>query len=118
MGRSPSVERRRFWSDLIRRQQQSGMSIAALCREHGVSSVSFYQWRTRLASEGSQTVPAEVSFVPLPLAHIMPSRSAKFTVRLPNSVQVKVPFDFDELALRRLLTVTAAVVETTERRDA
>lgn len=118
MGRRSSVERRRYWSDLIRRQQRSGKSVAAFCREQGVTAVSFYQWRTRLGRERSQLVPAEVSFVPLPLAQVMPTRSSKFTVRLPNSVQVTVPSDLDQLALRRLLTVTVAVAGMTERRDA
>lgn len=124
MGRGPSVERRRYWLNLIRRQQGSGQSVAAFCREQSVTTVSFYHWRTRLANEVSQKTlvpaqaPAEVSFVPLPLSQVMPSRLPKFAIRLPNGVQVTVPSDFDELALRRLLTATVDLASTVERRDA
>jgi transposase-like protein len=45
------------WAELIEAQTTSGRSIAAFCREHGLSANSFYRWRRRLeasASAGSQ----------------------------------------------------------------
>jgi putative transposase len=42
------------WSDLIRQQQQSGLSVTAFCRQHGFSDQTFYNWRKRLA--GSEPV--------------------------------------------------------------
>ncbi|WP_296895882.1 transposase [Thiohalocapsa sp.] len=45
------------WSELIEAQSTSGRSIAAFCRERGLSANSFYRWRRRLeasASAGSQ----------------------------------------------------------------
>ena len=32
---------------LILRQAESGVSVAALCREHGMSNASFYKWRAK-----------------------------------------------------------------------
>ena len=32
---------------LILRQAQSGVAVAALCREHGMSNASFYKWRAK-----------------------------------------------------------------------
>lgn len=124
MRRGPNIERRRFWLNLIRRQQGSCQSVADFCREQGVTTVSFYRWRSRLAKEVSQKAlvpvqaPAAVSFVPLPLTQVMASRLSKFAIRLPNGWQVTVPSDFDELALRRLLAATADFSPTAERRDA
>lgn len=43
--------RREFWRQLIAKQQQSGASVRAVCREHGASEHSFYQWRKRLAQQ-------------------------------------------------------------------
>jgi transposase-like protein len=34
---------------LIRRQQQSGLSVTAFCRRHSFSGQTFYNWRKRLA---------------------------------------------------------------------
>ena len=43
--------RREFWCQLIAKQQQSGVSVRALCRAQGTSEHSFYQWRKRLAQQ-------------------------------------------------------------------
>ena len=32
---------------LILRQAESGVSVAMLCREHGMSNASFYKWRAK-----------------------------------------------------------------------
>jgi putative transposase len=32
---------------LILRQAESGVSVATLCREHGMSNASFYKWRAK-----------------------------------------------------------------------
>jgi putative transposase len=42
------------WAELIRQQQQSGVSVTAFCRERGFSDQTFYNWRKRLA--GSEPV--------------------------------------------------------------
>lgn len=34
----------------ILKQNESGISVSDLCREHGMSSNSFYQWRSPLGS--------------------------------------------------------------------
>jgi transposase-like protein len=46
--------RRRKWAELIRQQQQSGLSVSAFCRDRGFSDQTFYNWRKRLAT--SETV--------------------------------------------------------------
>jgi putative transposase len=33
----------------ILKQAESGMPVADLCREHGMSSASFYKWRSKRA---------------------------------------------------------------------
>jgi putative transposase len=47
-------KRAKKWSELIRQQQQSGLSVTAFCRQHGFSDQTFYNWRKRLA--GSEPV--------------------------------------------------------------
>lgn len=31
----------------VLRQQESGVKVADLCREHGISAATFYKWRSR-----------------------------------------------------------------------
>jgi hypothetical protein len=45
-----SVERERFWSELLERQARSGQSVRRFCGSAGVSEPSFYLWRKRLRS--------------------------------------------------------------------
>ena len=42
------AERRKFWTELIARQKQSGKTVEAFCQENGVGRPSFYAWRKRL----------------------------------------------------------------------
>lgn len=42
-------KREKKWADVIRQQQQSGISVSAFCRDRGFSDQTFYNWRKRLA---------------------------------------------------------------------
>src|SRR5271155_481596 len=37
------------WAELIRQQQQSGLSVSAFCRDRGFSDQVFYHWRKRFS---------------------------------------------------------------------
>lgn len=44
------MKRKRLTEDQIvgiLREAQAGMSVADLCRKHGISNASFYQWRAK-----------------------------------------------------------------------
>ena len=47
------------WRVLLARHAESGLSTVAFCVEAGVSSKSFYRWRSRLS--GSTTKPVAVA---------------------------------------------------------
>ncbi len=40
----------------ILRQAESGMPVAELCRAHGMSSASFYKWRTKYGGMGASLI--------------------------------------------------------------
>lgn len=65
--------RREFWRQLIAKQPQSGVSVRALCQQHGVSEYSFYQWRKRLAQQ-----------LPMKFALVETDRG----VRVANAIEV------------------------------
>jgi len=37
------------WTELIRQQEQSGLSVSVFCRDRGFSDQAFYYWRKRLS---------------------------------------------------------------------
>ena len=80
---------------LLRRQ-----SVAAFCRQEGVSAPSFYQWRKRLAQRPR---PAEEAGDFRPVRLVSP---AAVTVQLPGGTQLHVPTS--ERRVLRLVIDTVA----------
>jgi len=99
-----SVERERYWRQVIRDQAASGLSISAFCREQEVSPASFFSWRRKLAAGGREEVSGK--FIPIELAPPASLvRQPGFEVALPNGLRIHVPPQFDAGALRALLAV-------------
>lgn len=48
------LERWQFWREVIRRQEASGLSVAAFCRQEQVAPASFFAWRKKLAEADRQ----------------------------------------------------------------
>lgn len=51
---SQEIERQSRWQDVVRRQQESGQSVRAFCRQAGVEESAFYWWRRELERRGRQ----------------------------------------------------------------
>ena len=85
---------------LIEEQKHSGMSIAAFAREHGLPPWKLYQAGRRRSKRRSGFV--EVAVVP------KASVPAPLEVLLPGDLRVRIPSDFDESSLRRLVGVLAS----------
>src|SRR5688572_8189523 len=41
------------WREIIERQQASGLSVAAFCRNNGVADSSFFTWKRKLAASAT-----------------------------------------------------------------
>lgn len=109
------AERWQSWREVIRRQAESGLSVAAFCREQQVSPASFFAWRKKL-SEADQNVNASpgrdadashevrAQFVPIVIPPVPPS-SANFEIVGPDGYRVVVPTRFEAESLREILRV-------------
>lgn len=110
-----NLERWQVWRDVIRRQEQSGLSVAAFCREQQVPPASFFAWRKKLtqadqdanAAQESDAGPSpavRAQFVPIAISPVPPS-SANFEIVGPDGYRVVVPTPFDAESLREILRV-------------
>jgi len=90
------TQRAKAWREIIRRQQSSGLSIAQFCRQEGLTQVSFYNWRKKLAANDDGL------FLELRLPNL--NNAAPCEIILPDC-RVVVPPGFDADSLRRLLDV-------------
>jgi hypothetical protein len=112
MARLLSARKTHEWERRLRRFRKSRQSVAAFCREEGVSPPSFYLWKRRL-SQASKTVSSAVEppagFRPVRLVSAVVS-AAGIDVQLPGGTQLVVPLsDAQSLQL---------VIETLARVDA
>ncbi len=130
------TERWQYWRDVIRRQSESGLSVAAFCREQQVPPASFFVWRKKLAEadqqdesaapwqdasesperranalperEADASHAARVQFVPIELSACTPS-PANFEIVYPDGYRVVVPFPVEAESLREILRVLKEV---------
>jgi transposase-like protein len=106
-----NLERWQSWRDVIRRQEESGLSVAAFCREEQVPPASFFAWRKKLAEadqDENASRQAQVQFVPIELSPCTPSAS-NFEIVGPTGYRVLVPAQFEAESLREILCVLQEV---------
>jgi transposase-like protein len=94
-------DREQFWRDLISRHQRSGQSVAAFCREHGVSQPSFFSWRKRLRLHNAPS-----PFVPIQIDLSAPlAQPAPIEIVLRSGACVRVSRGCDRQTLETVLAV-------------
>lgn len=80
------------WERIVQEQRSSGLSIAAYCRERGISDSSFGYWSKRL--EGRVEQKARFAVV---------GETGKIELVFPNGVSVRVPMEISSASLQRLV---------------
>jgi hypothetical protein len=117
MPRKVSDERKRFWHDLVERQQTSGLNIARFCVDAGVSQNSFYVWKKRLLTTAQQDRAAmprrkhrrkkavAKSLVPvriIPDVIHQPPTAKSIEIAWPNGMVLRIPAGCDSQTLREV----------------
>jgi transposase-like protein len=95
------------WRTHLGAQADSGLSVGAYCRQHGVQAHGFYWWRRELARRDAEQPPA---FVPVTVAAAMPepAPASRVEIVLPGDRQVRVLGPVDKRMLADVLAVLAA----------
>lgn len=96
-------EREQFWRQLIREQEQGGISIKAFCQSRGVSQPAYFVWRKKLA-RGKQT-NAPSAFVPVHVVPDTPVQPGGIEIVLSRGRRVRVEPSFDRQLLSDVLSV-------------
>ncbi|MEM6944551.1 MAG: hypothetical protein AAF565_12445, partial [Pseudomonadota bacterium] len=89
----------------------SGLTVAAYCREHGISTWAMYKAAREHRAESPSTTadgPALTEVAIVDGDKRFNSPAAPLEIGLPAGLRIHVPVDFDEVTLRRLLGVLAA----------
>jgi hypothetical protein len=102
--RDPRKEQ--FWRRRLGQWRDSGLSIAAFCRQQGLSAASFHAWRRILAERDLEAT----HFIPVRIAAESRSSAADLSAAglelvLESGRRLRVGPAFDDATLRRLLSV-------------
>ena len=106
--------RREWWRRQIQRQSQGSLTVAAFCRRHGVSTVTFYAWKRRFRGvpPASPLVPNRPSARPtpeanrtstpafLPVSILDVGASGQLEIELANACVVRLKGTVDPRLLR------------------
>ena len=87
------------WTELIRQQQQSGLSVSAFCRDRGFSDQAFYYWRKRLSGR------ERVRFALVAAGAATTSEHAPIELLLASGDRLRIAPGTDALTLRTVLNV-------------
>ena len=98
------------WREIIERQQASGLSAAAFCRQDGVSESSFFAWKRRL---GAPTAAAAAAFVEAKVATAAVAPAGRpagvVEVRLRGGRRVRLGRGFDPGLLAEVVVALEAL---------
>lgn len=120
MARSVDGFKRQVWRQRLRRFDQGNLTVAAFCRQEGVSVPSFYHWRKRLGSadrlatasaypsRGFARPPSvnRETFVPVEIVSV-----ATIEMHLANGVRLAIPAS-DLAALEAAVTAAGRLPPT------
>jgi transposase len=108
---TPKEER---WIRVLDEWKESGLSVAAFCRQHGLDDSQFWFWkreiparRKRRAWKARRIGPAPKAprFVPVRVVGESPGADSTVEVELAGGCVVRVRPGFDPELLRKLLSV-------------
>jgi len=96
-----------YYSELLDRQESSGLSITRFAQEAGIPAATLYMWRRKLGrSKARETGRARL--VEVSLETERGEMDPRGTIALVTARhRIELPADFDAVALRRLLEVLA-----------
>jgi len=105
-----SAERASRWREILRRQEESGISIRRFCAREGLSEPSFYSWRKRLRVPVKNSRPPAVAsrsqqsddgslFVPVKLLDNAPA----LEIIHPLGYRVQLTGEVNPVALRHVI---------------
>ena len=104
---SEPIDPAQRWRLIHEQQRQSGLSIAAFCRRHGIGESSFFTWKRRFAADAQAA--GRPAFLPIRTAASPASGDAgaqegrPVELRLPGRHRIVLRRGFDTRALRQLL---------------
>ena len=114
MARTPDLQLHALWRERLRRQVDSGLTIAHFCIQEGLSTATFHSWKRRLRlrelAGTLPTPPASPAFLPVTVRLSEPAdaEAPPIVADLPNGIRLRIPTADARLACRLVLACARA----------
>jgi putative hemolysin len=113
MSRTPDPNLHALWRERIRRQAQSGLTIAQFCAHEHLSVASFHYWKRRLRLVELANRPPRVAppaFLPVTVRVVDHACDAPMPIEadLPNGIRLRIPTANQRLASHLVRVVARA----------
>jgi hypothetical protein len=112
--RTSDPELNALWRNRVRRQADSGLTIAQFCARECLSLASFYAWKRRLrlidVADHRPALPARSAFLPVTVRVVenAPNEPLPIEADLPNGIHLRIPTSNARLACRLVRAVAGA----------
>jgi hypothetical protein len=104
MSRTKSGEAEKKWRTILESWDASGLSLRAFAIREGLNIGSTCAWKKRLRPDP----PTVTSFVPVVVSDGASRRTEGFELTLGDRMALRIPSDFDEATLTRLVRALGA----------
>ena len=114
MSRTLDLKHYALWRECIRRQVDSGLTIAQFCAREGLSVAAFHSWKRRLRlinlADHRPASPAPSTFLPVTVrvAEHALGDPLLIVADLPNGIRLRIPTANARLACQLVLAVAGA----------
>jgi hypothetical protein len=118
MAKARSADRRRYWQEVIGRQQASGESILRFCSREGLAPASFHTWKRRLRRSrcGIGRASAHQALVPVQIVSDPKAADVgRLEVQWPGGVVLRVQ-GFDAQTIGAVVAALSATQPTRRAR--
>lgn len=105
--------RRSYWTDIIRRCNQSGIAKVEWMRQNNISEKSYYYWQKKLRDEAAMMLIEDESihqpeltnnrFVELPSSHVIPAQSSCPVTLQKGDLRIELNESVSDEFLMRIL---------------
>ncbi len=107
------LAKEKLWRGLMaQRQQNSGQSVCAFCKEAGVTESQFYRWRTELRLRDAAPSPPPGFAEVIRRAPSAAPASSGVSLELPGGQKILLACDFDVSVLRTVVSALDGSVRT------
>jgi hypothetical protein len=116
MARIPDPKLHTLWRERIRRQAESGLTVAQFCAQQRLPVASFHTWKRRFRlidlvdQHRALPAPATCAFVPVTVRVVehIPDEPLPIEADLPNGIRLRIPTVNPRMVCRLIRAVAGA----------